>query len=317
MIKAGLLLSLTLLVLSSVAIGATVTVGVQTDRSEYTEGDTVNWTIYVWASSGDNRGVSLLGVNLDDSTADSLEVPLIQGGEFQDTAYGISAGFMKLFDGTVSPVAPDLADMTVIQLFGSEVYDVGSDGQPDYVPSHVFAKGSYTVSVLGEHVLAGSFNGANYWVDTLGAAMEFETLNSVPATITVVPAILNADINRDWHVDYIDFAIISENWDSSNCDQSAHCNGADINRNGFVNLDDFLVLVDQWLTAGFTPPPDADINGDQYVDSIDLAVMSENWEGIDCGLYEDCNGADVDYDGFVNMGDLMILIDQWMDVKSP
>lgn len=61
---------------------------------------------------------------------------------------------------------------------------------------------------------------------------------------------------------------------------------------------------------GLLPPLDGDANGDYDVDYADFALVSKRWEEESCGA---CGGADLTGDGNVNMEDVKILANNWLD----
>ena len=66
-----------------------------------------------------------------------------------------------------------------------------------------------------------------------------------------------------------------------------------------------IIAQSQLLAAAV--PPDPDINGDGYVDKLDLAVMAANWlKAVPAG-----SSGDINYDGVVDMYDLVLLAQDW------
>ncbi len=236
---------------------ATINIRVVTDKSRYKAGDTVLWTLYACASSGDNRGVSFLSTCLDDNTDDRLAQPFVNpnGTEFLDTVYGVANRFELTGEIDASDVEPDLKGISVAQSALDMKLDVGNDGWSD----HVLAKGSYTVSVLGEHTLAPSLyrpegvSSADYWLDATGTERSFEIQNAISSSFVVV---LNADINKDYYVNYGDYAMIAARWQRDDCDGSWNCDGADLSRDGVVDIADIVALADKWLNC--TDPGEGD-----------------------------------------------------------
>ena len=119
--------------------------------------------------------------------------------------------------------------------------EVGNDGSSD----HVLTKGSYTVSVLGEHTLNPSFyaTGAHYWVDAMGKALPFETQHVIPTSFTVV---LVSDVNKDYYVNLTDWGMILVHWPQPNCPETSDCGSVDLNRDGVLNLADIVIFAGQW-----------------------------------------------------------------------
>ena len=83
----------------------------------------------------------------------------------------------------------------------------------------------------------------------------------------------------------------------------------DLNKDGIVNFIDFAVLSGQWQqTPGL---PSADIlppAGDGIVDFADLYLMAQEW--ADVNLFQQ-QAADLNNDGAVNFADFAILAGQW------
>ncbi len=58
-----------------------------------------------------------------------------------------------------------------------------------------------------------------------------------------------------------------------------------------------------------------DIAGLYGVDIADIAALSMQWGEIDCGAKGDCNGADIDQSGVVDIGDLIEIANNWLEGK--
>jgi hypothetical protein len=86
------------------------------------------------------------------------------------------------------------------------------------------------------------------------------------------------------------------------------------------------------LTDGTTAPSDpqnctevqsgyyafyADLSGDCYVGYADLGKLTEQWLSMDCGSNNDCNGADFEPDGDVDMIDLSNFAFEWLNCNNP
>ncbi|MBU1260254.1 MAG: DUF4968 domain-containing protein [Planctomycetes bacterium] len=66
-----------------------------------------------------------------------------------------------------------------------------------------------------------------------------------------------------------------------------------------------IIAQSQLLAAAV--PPEPDINGDGYVDELDLAVMAANWlKAVPAG-----SSGDINYDGFVDLYDFALLAEDW------
>jgi len=313
-ICSGVLLALLVTVFGSSTLAATINLRVETDKARYRIGDTVQWKVYAWASSGDNFGVSFLSIHLDDDTADMLNPPGLNGEEFLGTAYGTDEKFQIIGSGSVSNESPDLREISVAQLPWDMVPNIGNDGWDD----HVLAQGGYVVSAVGEHTLTPSFygTGAHYWVDSVGTSvLPFETRNVVQAEFSVV---LKADINLDYYVNFIDYAILAARWERKDCDSTQACDGADLSGDGAVTFTDVLFFAGQWLECTDPDQPycggplSADINLDERVSLFDYAIVAAAWMRDDCDTTLACDRADIDGDGAVMFGDVSIVAGQWL-----
>ena len=232
---------------TAIAGAADIHIKVVTDKSTYNPGETIYWTIYVSASQVDNRGVSLLSVNLNDDQSELLAVPALGAdpNEFLNSDYGVDENFKIFGAGTPWDVEPRLRDMTVMQLI--QQLDVGNDGDPN----HILCQGQYLASVLGTHTLEASFTAANYWPnpDGSGGAQPFiiGTGTNTAAVFEVSDVVyLDGDLNKDRTVNLLDLAIY--------CDQYLLAPGvpsADIwpigVGDGIVDLFDFAYLASFWL----------------------------------------------------------------------
>ncbi len=313
LLSAAAMMAIGVLLLGGASYGATINVQVVTDRGVYGTGDTVYWTVYAWASKGDNRGVALLSADLDDSTPDTLELPWVDADQFEGSAYGTMQKFVKLVDPVISPVPPELRGIIVMQLPTDRRLDIGNDGRQD----HVLAKGSYTVASRGRHTLAAVLNGANYWPDPVSTASRaFELINSYPAYFMVGG--LEGDVNGDYCVDMADFATVAAWWASTECHMPPYCGGADITRDGVVDLGDAAIVAGQWLSCedpggGLS----GDINGDRYVNMVDLSMLAKWWGSSQCHLPPYCGGADISGDGQIDLRDAAVVASQWLWCDDP
>lgn len=78
----------------------------------------------------------------------------------------------------------------------------------------------------------------------------------------------NPDLNGDYFVNFVDFAILADSW-LENCSEPNWCEGADLDWSGEVNLPDLQILTNSWLDyIWFT------YNGHHYA----LTLGSGTWE---------------------------------------
>ncbi|KPJ53088.1 MAG: hypothetical protein AMS16_05630 [Planctomycetes bacterium DG_58] len=235
-VKRGIWLStLVLLACGTVLRAAQINLKVTTDKSVYVAGDTVNWTMYAWSDPADNNaGVSLLAPYLTDESGETLSLPdteLYLGvtPQFTGTGYGAVEKFILERDGTVNDNT--LVDMVVRQAAADKAYDIGNDGQ-----ERVFAQGSYTATIFGDHVLTPSKDAANHWnnpdAPNPDQSIAFDMGSTTAAAFSVT---IPGDFNGD----------------------------------AIVNRDDLAIF----LAAFETPDPGApDMDGDNDCDRDDLAI---------------------------------------------
>ena len=226
-------ITLVLFMFATFAMAADINVKVDIDKPNYRIGQTVNWTIKAWASSGDNRGVAALSVNLTESQEEGLNLPMMDGPDFLGTDYGTLEGFTTVVN-YVYP-AYHITSMGVVQL--GVTPDIGNDGS-----EKVLSQGSYTVGVLGSHTLDAELEGALYYTAGL-VAVPFENASNV---VDAVFGVYNrADINYDGNVDIDDLAILSSEWLATGPALQADIEPVD--GDGIVDLNDFALLAEEWL----------------------------------------------------------------------
>ncbi len=129
-----------------------------------------------------------------------------------------------------------------------------------------------------------------------------------------------ADINDDLKIDYHDYMLFSAAWlaDDASDNWNPACDISDP-ADGIIDVNDLMVLTDNWLvripTLGhwhYGP----DINRNLKVDLFDVSTFSAAWLSNDSPSANwniDCDMA-LPRDGRVDMRDLAVLTDQWLDI---
>ncbi len=56
-----------------------------------------------------------------------------------------------------------------------------------------------------------------------------------------------------------------------------------------------------------------DFNNDTIVDFADFAVLASYWKEMNCGDANGCEGTDIDIDGNIDVDDLMLFTNYWLD----
>ena len=49
------------------------------------------------------------------------------------------------------------------------------------------------------------------------------------------------------------------------------------------------------------------------IDFGDFAFLAERWLNMNCGVYDDCDGVDLDFSDAVDAGDLQIFLQHWLE----
>lgn len=65
-------------------------------------------------------------------------------------------------------------------------------------------------------------------------------------------------------------------------------------------------------TLVFHHVPTRDFNGDGKVDFLDYAILASYWQATDCIEPDWCQGTDLDFDGNIDMNDLMEFCKDWL-----
>ncbi|MCP4711051.1 MAG: hypothetical protein GY869_20725 [Planctomycetes bacterium] len=217
------------------AQAADFTAEVATDKAGYRIGETVRWVIYARTSQGDNVGISMITLALNEDKAEPLNAASTVTSEFgpANNFFFFSPGMPHISDGISK-----LLDINTFQLFPTRKLNVGNDGS-----LHILAEGSYTVSVPGVHTLSVSKIAANYWPNTTANAVGFENKFAIPTTFAVY---LPADIDMDGDVNFIDLQILARQWLLPG---SFPADIAPEGGDGIVNFYDFSLLASQWLKS--------------------------------------------------------------------
>ena len=132
-----------------------------------------------------------------------------------------------------------------------------------------------------------------------------------------------ADMNRDGVVGGGDVDMISanfdkeinannigENYDRIDCNAgNGWCNGGDLNQDGMVSIGDVVIAEenDAILTINGSISSSGGENAVQS-DEVNVSVVGDNYNRTDCSeLNNWCSGADMNRDGNVSIGDVVIL----------
>ena len=114
----------------------------------------------------------------------------------------------------------------------------------------------------------------------------------------------STDINGDGIVDYHDFALQAAAWLSIE-GQPGWDPNSDINNDDVVNIDDLREVALDWLYIT------GDLDDDGIINYVDFAMFSSAWDSQDG---EPNYNPDYDFDGngFINLDDLLVLVNRWL-----
>jgi hypothetical protein len=155
----------------------------------------------------------------------------------------------------------------------------------------------------------------NIVIDTRRGLLGFDVNSVYP-----VPMCRFTDLNNDCDVDITDLANFSLYWLAADCNSSnGFCEGADIDRNGKVNYEDYAILADDWQSrkcqyacgSEKRPFADADLTHDCVVDIYDLEIITDEWLNACDWLNFNCRGGDFDRDGILNFKDFAEFAHSW------
>lgn len=126
---------------------------------------------------------------------------------------------------------------------------------------------------------------------------------------------LPADFDRDCDVDFVDFAVLSGYW----LEQSIPYED-DLILDGVIDELDLEFFAEDWLNSTYWQNWQndncyevallaSDIGGDGIVNFEDFAAIAGEWANAG-----DCLQADVDDSGEVDYGDILMLLDEWLQI---
>jgi len=72
-----------------------------------------------------------------------------------------------------------------------------------------------------------------------------------------------------------------------------------------------LILVVIFGFSGFVLATPGDMDGDGYVNLMDLSLFAGQWLANNCTPPDWCSGADIDHSGIVDFKDFAVLAENW------
>lgn len=131
-------------------------------------------------------------------------------------------------------------------------------------------------------------------------------------TIKVSVAAKRSDVNRDLSIDVLDLDMLVSKWLLA-CSEPNWCEGTDLNFSGKIDFDDFAIFAENWLWKKIT----ADLDIDDNVALTDYATLASYWMNENCDKTGWCHGTDLDKSGMVDILDLAILAEHWLEGTMP
>ncbi|MGA2093665.1 MAG: hypothetical protein ABSH16_09700 [Sedimentisphaerales bacterium] len=118
---------------------------------------------------------------------------------------------------------------------------------------------------------------------------------------------LDGDLACPDSVNFVDFTYFADRWLESDCASSNNfCGGADMDTSGAVDIADLAIFSENWLSVVWVCPDNANF--------VDFAYFAGQWRQTGCSLSNNfCGGADMDFSGTVDIADLAIFADNWLD----
>jgi hypothetical protein len=118
---------------------------------------------------------------------------------------------------------------------------------------------------------------------------------------------LDGDLACPYGVSFVDFAYFAARWLTAGCSSSNNfCGGADMDTSGTVDMADLAMFSENWLSVDWVCPDNANF--------VDFAYFAGRWQITGCDSSNNfCGGADMDTSGTVDMADLAIFADNWLD----
>jgi len=114
-----------------------------------------------------------------------------------------------------------------------------------------------------------------------------------------------ANLAGRYGTDLADFTVLASYWLGA-C--SLHCNPCDIIEDGSIDYRDFAVIAQNWGQMDCGSCSRADLTGDGHVMILDLQAVAECW----LDPY-DCLGGDIDFSGQVDLDDLSLFLDFYLN----
>ncbi len=167
-----------------------------------------------------------------------------------------------------------------------------------------------------ENILVSDFMQEENWltfrVDQIGQAQAgISILNINIGTITNL-----ADLDDNLRVDVIDFALFARGWDLNDCNESnVWCMGCDLDYSGTVDINDLNIFVNNWLWTMPKHIP-SDLNFNSRADFDDFNIFAGRWDA-DCNSPDWCYGCDFNKSGKVDIFDLEVFAEHWLEGTGP
>jgi hypothetical protein len=117
----------------------------------------------------------------------------------------------------------------------------------------------------------------------------------------------NADLNCDCTVNFIDYAILMQDWGVECNDIYAKClMGTDLDDSNSIDYGDLNIMLDYWLAGEKLEHNRIDLNDDGKIDLKDYSSFADSYRERDAAY-------DYNEDGIVDTVDLSIFAEHWFE----
>lgn len=183
-----------------------------------------------------------------------------------------------------------------------------------------FNNSAYSTDGTCQYSSPGGTRTLYYRTDSYyGDPLTWAVRSPIPAVSTRVPNIKLVttkidcqigDLNETCGVDWEDLGLFSLHWQQTDCSSPNWCSRADLNQSGNVDLTDFSILALNWLQGNIQYRP-YDIVPDGQINMEDLTVLIEQW--LDVPASPSADIAPQPLDNVVNIEDFALLAAHWLE----
>jgi hypothetical protein len=187
--------------------------------------------------------------------------------------------------------------------------DIGADGSPEWIFSGKFNMGVLVNNVeraFNDYLSSRQSdpNGVKVPILVTGSPNEKILLNGIQLFLDRIPG----DFDFDYDADLLDLATFCSHWLDIDCNDPHWCDKTDLDHSTKVDFADFSTFAQYWekIVIG-------DLDIDRDADFGDYAFFAQRWRDENCSQNEWCDGADLDKSGKVDILDLAVFAEHWLE----